>query len=48
MNVCRQELPELSAAAAGVDHRFRCHLDDQTRAQVWERKRAAIVSEDAA
>ena len=48
MNVCRQELPELSAAAVGADHRFRCHLDDQTRAQVWERKRAAIVSEDAA
>jgi len=48
MNVCRQELPELAASAVGVDHRFRCHLDDQTRAQVWERKRAAMLSEDAA
>jgi peptide/nickel transport system ATP-binding protein len=48
MNVCRQELPELAPSPAGVDHLFRCHLDDQTRAQVWERKRAAMVSEDAA
>jgi peptide/nickel transport system ATP-binding protein len=48
MNVCRQELPELAQSAVGEDHHFRCHLDDQSRAQIWERKRAAMVSEDAA
>jgi peptide/nickel transport system ATP-binding protein len=48
MNVCRQELPELNLSTVGADHRFRCHLDDQSRAQIWERKRAAMVSEDAA
>jgi peptide/nickel transport system ATP-binding protein len=48
MNVCRQELPELAGSTVGADHRFRCHLDDESRAQIWERKRAAMVSEDAA
>jgi peptide/nickel transport system ATP-binding protein len=48
MNVCRQELPVLEQAAVGVDHRFRCHLDDEARARIWNQKRAALATEDAA
>jgi peptide/nickel transport system ATP-binding protein len=48
MDICRQELPELEPSPVGVDHLFRCHLDDETRARVWEQKRAALVTEDAA
>jgi peptide/nickel transport system ATP-binding protein len=47
MNVCRQELPPLEAAAVGEEHRFRCHLDDEARARIWDQKRRAMT-EDAA
>jgi peptide/nickel transport system ATP-binding protein len=48
MDICRTELPGLDASPVGVDHRFRCHLDDEARARIWEQKRAATMSEDAA
>ena len=48
MNVCREELPELLPSPVGDDHRFRCHLDDETRARIWTAKHAALVAEDAA
>jgi peptide/nickel transport system ATP-binding protein len=48
MNVCRTELPALDPSSVGTDHRYRCHLDDETRARVWTQKKAALVSEDAA
>ncbi|HEV2591517.1 MAG TPA: hypothetical protein VGU02_06445, partial [Gaiellaceae bacterium] len=48
MDICRRELPELEASTYGVDHLFRCHLDDETRTRTWQRKRALYLSEDAA
>jgi peptide/nickel transport system ATP-binding protein len=48
MDICRQELPPLDLSTVGVEHRFRCHLDDEARARIWEQKRAALVSADAA
>jgi peptide/nickel transport system ATP-binding protein len=48
MNVCRTELPGLDPSSVGTDHRYRCHLDDETRARIWTQKKAALVSEDAA
>jgi peptide/nickel transport system ATP-binding protein len=48
MDICRTQLPGLDASPVGVDHRFRCHLDDEARARIWEQKRAATMSEDAA
>jgi peptide/nickel transport system ATP-binding protein len=48
MSVCRQQLPELELSSVGEAHRFRCHLDDESRARIWGQKRASLVSEDAA
>ena len=48
MDVCRRELPELEPSAYGEGHFFRCHLDEETRARTWQRKRALYMSEDAA
>jgi peptide/nickel transport system ATP-binding protein len=48
MDICRTQLPGLDASPVGVDHRFRCHLDDEARARIWDQKRAATMSEDAA
>ncbi len=48
MNVCRQELPPLETSSQGEDHQFRCHLDDESRARIWERKKAALVHEEIA
>ncbi len=48
MDICRQKLPPLDQSTVGVEHRFRCHLDDEARARIWEQKRAALVSADAA
>jgi peptide/nickel transport system ATP-binding protein len=48
MNVCRTELPGLDLSTVGNDHRFRCHLDEESRARIWNQKKAALVSEDAA
>jgi peptide/nickel transport system ATP-binding protein len=48
MNVCRQELPALEPSVQGEDHLFRCHLDDESRARIWDRKKAALVEETAA
>ena len=48
MNVCRQELPPLELSAVGEEHRFRCHLDEEARARIWNQKRAALVGENAA
>jgi peptide/nickel transport system ATP-binding protein len=44
MNVCRHEVPALEASVTGEGHLFRCHLDEETRARVWERKRAALAA----
>jgi peptide/nickel transport system ATP-binding protein len=48
MNVCREELPELEASVQGEDHRFRCHLDDEARARIWNQKHAALTAEETA
>src|SRR3954465_6568323 len=48
MNVCRTELPGLDLSTVGNDHRFRCHLDEESRARIWNQKKAALLSEDAA
>jgi peptide/nickel transport system ATP-binding protein len=48
MDICRQKLPELALSSVGEEHRFRCHLDDEARTRIWEQKRLALVSEDAA
>jgi len=48
MDVCRTVLPELELSPHGEDHLFRCHLDEPTRTRIWEQKRKALVSEDAA
>src|SRR5579884_1088274 len=48
MDVCRQELPELRPALGDETHRFRCHLDDEARARIWDAKRAKLVTEDVA
>ncbi len=48
MNICSEQLPELDLSPVGEDHRYRCHLDDETRARIWTTKHAAIVAEDAA
>jgi peptide/nickel transport system ATP-binding protein len=48
MDICRQELPALDPSTVGIDHLFRCHLDEEARARIWEKKRLALISEDAA
>jgi peptide/nickel transport system ATP-binding protein len=48
MDVCRRELPVLEPSTQGVDHLFRCHLDDESRARIWDQKRAALGEETAA
>ncbi len=49
MDICRQELPELEKSVVGENHLFRCHLDEETRARVWQQKQAALlVGEGAA
>jgi peptide/nickel transport system ATP-binding protein len=48
MDVCRSELPELRRSAHGDAHYFRCHLDDESRTRIWDRKKAALVQADAA
>jgi oligopeptide/dipeptide ABC transporter ATP-binding protein len=45
MDICRQELPELEEF--GHDHQFRCHLDEQTRAEAWAAKQAAMEADAA-
>jgi peptide/nickel transport system ATP-binding protein len=48
MNVCRTDLPELRSSAQGENHLFRCHLDDETRARIWQVKKDALEKADAA
>jgi oligopeptide/dipeptide ABC transporter ATP-binding protein len=48
MDICHEVLPELDPSPVGADHFYRCHLDDETRTRIWDQKRAALVSEDAA
>jgi peptide/nickel transport system ATP-binding protein len=48
MDICRQELPGLDLSTVGIDHRFRCHLDEETRARIWEKKRLVLIGADAA
>jgi peptide/nickel transport system ATP-binding protein len=48
MSICSEQLPDLRPSPVGDEHRFRCHLDDETRARIWSAKRAAMVAEDAA
>ncbi len=47
MDICRQELPELRPSTE-PDHRFRCHLDDETRERIRTAKKAALAAEEAA
>jgi peptide/nickel transport system ATP-binding protein len=48
MNVCRTDLPELRPSPQGENHFFRCHLDDESRARIWQAKKEALVKADAA
>ena len=48
MSVCSETLPDLRRSPVGDEHRFRCHLDDETRARIWAAKHASMVAEDAA
>ena len=48
MDVCRSELPDLRPSTHGEGHRFRCHLDDDSRTRIWDRKKAALVEDEAA
>jgi len=48
MDICRKELPDLEASVQGVDHHFRCHLDEEARARIWNQKRAALATEETA
>jgi oligopeptide/dipeptide ABC transporter ATP-binding protein len=47
---CREELPELrtSAGVVGEGHRFRCHLEDDERARIWDAKKAAFEAQGSA
>jgi peptide/nickel transport system ATP-binding protein len=47
MPQCRTDLPELRSSVQGESHYFRCHLDDESRARIWDAKKAALT-EDAA
>jgi peptide/nickel transport system ATP-binding protein len=44
MDVCRQELPAL-VDFSGPEHQFRCHLGEETRAEVWAAKKSAMAAE---
>jgi peptide/nickel transport system ATP-binding protein len=44
MDVCRQTLPELEQYHQ-PDHEFRCHLDEETRAEIWRSKQAALTEQ---
>ena len=44
MDVCRQTLPELEQFNR-PDHEFRCHLDADTRAEIWRSKQAALTEQ---
>ena len=48
MDVCRTDLPELRPSPQGEGHFFRCHLDDEARARIWQGKKEAMVKADAA
>ncbi|HVW88119.1 MAG TPA: ABC transporter ATP-binding protein [Gaiellaceae bacterium] len=48
MDICRRELPALEASSYGEGHRFRCHLDDETRTRIWSQKRVALGAEETA
>ncbi|MGH3001758.1 MAG: ABC transporter ATP-binding protein [Gaiellaceae bacterium] len=48
MDICRVELPALEASVQGVDHLFRCHLDDEARTRIWNQKRALLATEETA
>jgi peptide/nickel transport system ATP-binding protein len=48
MNECRTTLPELRPSVQGEGHLFRCHLDDEARARIWQVKKETMVKEDAA
>jgi peptide/nickel transport system ATP-binding protein len=47
MDICRRELPELEPSRVGEDHVFRCHLDEETRARVWQQKQALLMGDAA-
>ncbi len=44
MDICRQELPALEQYR-GPDHEFRCHLDEDTRAEIWAAKKPGAAEE---
>ena len=44
MDICRQELPALEQLR-GEDHEFRCHLDEETRAEIWSAKRVRMTEQ---
>jgi oligopeptide/dipeptide ABC transporter ATP-binding protein len=47
MDICRQTLPELEEFHM-PEHQFRCHLDEETRAEIWAAKSAAMAAEVSA
>ena len=44
MDVCRQTLPDLEEFHT-PEHLFRCHLEEETRAEIWAAKLAAMQAE---
>jgi peptide/nickel transport system ATP-binding protein len=44
MDVCRQELPALEQFHT-ADHEFRCHLGEETRAEIWSSKKFGMAAE---
>ena len=48
MDICREQMPELTRGTVGDEHFFRCHLDEAARARIWQQKQAAMLAEDAA
>jgi peptide/nickel transport system ATP-binding protein len=44
MDICRQQLPELEQFKM-PEHEFRCHLDEETRAEIWTSKKQGITEQ---
>ena len=48
MDICREELPALEDFPGSSEHQFRCHLDAETRTEIWNAKRTAMAAEVSA